>query len=1148
MSFIEQLTSYSSDFFENIELEFIKECFDPFLSNLSNETQGFIIGNKIELPKHILEREVFSNTLSKLEEKSLARGKFLLPKAYLYYETFNEGSYKYSEFICPFLDYISRNSQNIINKSIFYNSLFMEQFREIGLKNMEIIFILSLLEDLNFIKLIWQSNPNPYENDPLYEDLQINEITIKGLTFLQTKCIIKKYNDLIRFIKQIRDYYLDEDYVGAHLKILAHKLEQDHNNWMINYLRIDFILEKQENFPIESNSTDKKALFYQEIIDIDSLLSNFNENGCVYESKNHRFFFDEKLSVPFNIKDVKKKINTNNYQYNYIKCENEINLIFVSDLYFPIINSYYQKVIEKYYIYDGKRLNGLDILKRYIGFSVPMENPPNPIVIVNLPIMSFYLKVDKGSEQDLIVKWNINGKIKDLVYLTYKKDEGDEIKIDNDIQIISIEKKFLGNIRFRLYWSGNDLLPNECILYEKDVSYEKFLDLMKTKENDEEYEKVPNLMDYNKTWKDYSQIEKYNYISRIDTLVKIIQKYIQLRLGSLKIITRTQNEVKSLVSDISPRLYTKDDILIKDLDSILKENPQIIDKEGKYIVNYSLLLYNFEPLLKAIKLEYSTKEFILNIKNKKYDIDEDLLKCYELINRLFAYSFFKWACRHHYIHRSEIEKIVEFLRSQKNMLIRKFDISLRIEEIESKYAIPSNIGEYQISLNDICINIYMIGDSVDDIIKNQSDEDGQSFLDSISKNILDSSNTRKITYDSKNKKEKSEDNKESIDVMTFLLECFNNPDAIQRAEGDPQIQQIAQLILGNYVPDSEEKMKIIDIGAGYGDLISAINNSGIASKIIYVPVEIDKTKWKKIEQRCRNCEGLEYIEPKDNIDNINRANLIFFINVFHELDLSSRVFYLYNAFRLTQKQGKVIIHEVVFLPKLEKNFFMWDKDDYKLVVPKINVKIDIKCATTQTRPGGFPLHTICMYYNDDTLISEKEIKFTIISSLEQIKNNWYDRLDKEKANKNPNEKKRRYIAFLLAQFANAEKWFKDYMPPPDINKKNKIKSSKKNILDQNLVNLPIERYKQVQKDQNFSAKINRLKREILEYYKLVDPNFLLDYEINGSDLNDISKLPVLFEMLEDIIVKNENLRMAGYSSEERKIQLKSLRDYFSKLL
>ncbi|KKN09175.1 hypothetical protein LCGC14_1049260 [marine sediment metagenome] len=1158
MSFIEQFTTYTREFFENIELEVIKECFDSFLNNLSNEIQVSIIGNKISLPEHVLEGGDFLNGLIKLEEKSLAIGKFLLPKAYLYYETTIEGSYKYSEYICLFLDYISRNSQNIIKKSIFYNNSFMEHFKVIGLNEKEIIFILSLLGDLNFIKLIWHSNPNPHENDPLYEDLQIHKITTKGLRFLQTKCIIKMYNDLIRFIKQIRDNYLDEDYVGAHLKILAYKLEQDHNNWVINYLRIDFIHEKQESFPIESKSTDNKAIFYQEIIDIDNLFSNFTENGCVYESKNHRFFFDEKLSVPFNIKDVKKKFNTNNYQYGYIKCEEEINLIFISELYSPTLNSYFQKIIGKYYIYNGKRLNGLEILKRYIGFSVPMDNPPNPLVIINLPIKSFYLKHKKSSEQNLNVKWNINGKIKDSIYLTYKKDEGDEIKIDNNTQIISIEKNFLGNIRFRLYWSGlDDLLPNECILYEKDISYKKYISLLKTKEDDDRYEKVQNLKEnneINKAWIEYSQIKQHNYAKRIETLIKIIQNYIQLRLGSLKIITRTQDKLKTLIIDISSRLFTKEVILTKDIDGILNKNPKIIDRDGKVLDNYNLTLLCFELLLKAIKLEYSQKEFILNIKNK-HNIDEDLLKCYELITRLCAHIFFKWAYRGHYIHRSEIEKIVEFLRSHKNMLIKKFDIIFRIEEIESKYAIPSYIGEYQISLNDFCISIYMIGDSVDHISKNQSDEDILSFLDSITKKILDSSNTRRNSYDSKENKENFEDHKESINIMTYLLECSTIPDAIQRKEGDSQIQQLAHLILGNYSTDSEEKMRIVDIGAGYGDLISAINNSGIASKIFYIPIEIDKNKWKKIEQRCRDSKDLEFIESKDNIDNIKKADLIFFINVFHELDLPNRVSNLYNAFRLTQKQGKVIIHEVVILPRLEKDFFMWDKDDYELILSKMNVKIDFKCSTTLTHSGGLPLQTICLYYNDDNLISEENIKSAIITSLEQIKNNWFNRYHEESVKQNTTKKRKRYIAFLMAQHTYAETWCKEHISPPNLfkrdNLKKKIKSDEKKndiVIDHNSDNNPSEKNTHLQKDSKFSAKINRLKREIIEYHQQVDHNFLTNYEINYGDLSDINKLPILFEMLKDMIVKNENLRMIGYSSEERKIQLKSLRDYFISIL
>ena len=702
-------------------------------------------------------------------------------------------------------------------------------------------------------------------------------------------------------------------------------------------------------------------------------------------------------------------------------------------------------------------------------------------------------------------------------------------------------------------------------LTETEQNYPIVIELIRlVKEKDFKKGKINNISEIvrrakenekqSKTWIEYFQLEQHNYARKIDALIEIIHNYNQLRLGSLEIITKTQEEIKTLIIDISSRLFTKEVYLTKDIDGILNKNPKIIDREGKLLDNYNLTLFNFELLLQAIKLEYSKKEFILYIKNK-HNIDEDLLKCYELINRLCGHSFFKWAYRDHYIHRSEIEKIVEFLRSHKNMLIMKFDISLRIEEIESKYGIPSYIGEYQISLNDLCFSIHMIIDSVDHISKNQSDEDILSFLDSITEKILDSSNTRKNSYDLKENKENSEDNKESINSITYLLECFTKPDAIQRKEGDPQIQQLAHLILGNYTTDSEEKMRIVDIGAGFGDLISAINNSGIASKIIYIPIEIDKNKWKKIEQRCRNSKLLEFVEPKDNIDDINRADLIFFVNIFHELDLSNRVSYLFNAFRLTQKQGKVIIHEVVILPRLEKDFFMWDKDDYKLILSKMNVKIDIKCSTTLTRSGGFPLQTICLYYNDDNLISEESIKSAIISSLEQIKNNWFNRYRKEKAKNNITKKEQRYIAFLMAQHTYAETWCKEYILPPSISKidimKNKIKSDEKkddNIIDQDLVNIPSEMYKHLQKDSNFSAKISRLKREIVEYYQIVDHNFLPDYEIKFIDLNDISKLPVLFEMLKDMIVKNENLRMIGYSSEERKIQLMSLRDYFSSIL
>ena len=88
----------------------------------------------------------------------------------------------------------------------------------------------------------------------------------------------------------------------------------------------------------------------------------------------------------------------------------------------------------------------------------------------------------------------------------------------------------------------------------------------------------------------------------------------------------------------------------------------------------------------------------------------------------------------------------------------------------------------------------------------------------------------------------------------------------------------------------------------------------------------------------------------------------------------------------------------------------------------------------------------------------------------------------------------------------------------------------------------------LEQDPKFFAKFKRLKREISEYFQLVEHEFLSEYGINYKDLDDIEKLPTMFEMLRDIIIKNENLRMIGYSSGIRKKNLKELFEFFSNIV
>ncbi len=490
MSFLKQLIAYSKEEFNGNELKTLKECFNHFLNAISDCHKTFIIKNTIEIPKQVFKDGELFKGFKCLEKKGLTQDKYLLPKAYLYYETLIQKSHRYSNYICQFLEYFKKNLRGIISGMIYYNNAFMEQFKRKGLNDNEIVFLLFLLNDLRYIKLSWGSPNPPHPDDPLYGNLKVNEVTEKGFSLINNICIIKKHNDVIRFIKRIVNDYLDENYFGIHLKILANKIEQNKNKWLINYIRMDLIKEKSEGYSNEAYSTDKKAIFFQDIVEIDNIFAKFSNNGYIYENEGHQFFFNENLSIPGDYETFKSNFNTNFYQYSYIKCNKEVNLIFQDALYSPNLDSYYQKVVDKKYFYNENPLNGMTIIKRFIGFSFPMDNIPSPLILIVFPINSFIFKLNKdvfNIHQDLEVNWDVKGRIKDLIYLTYKKGKSDPIRIKNIIAKIKIEDNLSGILQFEVSWLGtDDLLPNGCILYKKEISYMKNNQIKREKADDKE--------------------------------------------------------------------------------------------------------------------------------------------------------------------------------------------------------------------------------------------------------------------------------------------------------------------------------------------------------------------------------------------------------------------------------------------------------------------------------------------------------------------------------------------------------------------------------------------------------------------------------------------------------------------------------------
>lgn len=265
----------------------------------------------------------------------------------------------------------------------------------------------------------------------------------------------------------------------------------------------------------------------------------------------------------------------------------------------------------------------------------------------------------------------------------------------------------------------------------------------------------------------------------------------------------------------------------------------------------------------------------------------------------------------------------------------------------------------------------------------------------------------------------------SSSILTYLIQCYLKPEAISRQHGDPQIQQLATWLLGYTQPHLNERITVADIGAGHGDLLYSIKASGCTDRLRYVPIEPNMNYWDTIKQNAAEIVHLESMYPIRDISDLNQADIIFFINILHELDLPTRIELLSRSLHLIHERGVVVIHEVSVLPIGEANFVMWNSEDIKQIFKNINIKADIATAKTFTRPGGWPLETICIRSIDFPPDTEVLMKGAV-NSLSSMLARWTKVLEENEFENIKSEMRDKLKAFRMAQVANICVWCQKY--------------------------------------------------------------------------------------------------------------------------
>jgi hypothetical protein len=266
----------------------------------------------------------------------------------------------------------------------------------------------------------------------------------------------------------------------------------------------------------------------------------------------------------------------------------------------------------------------------------------------------------------------------------------------------------------------------------------------------------------------------------------------------------------------------------------------------------------------------------------------------------------------------------------------------------------------------------------------------------------------------------------STSTLAYLIQCSTKPEAVTRHKGDPQIQQLATWMLGYMQSLPLGRITIADIGAGKGDLLDAIQASGYADRLRYIPVEPKEKYWRSINRRAKKIPNLESLAPRKSIFDLDHVDIIFFVNVLHEVSLPTRIELISHSLRLTYPKGMIVVHEVSVLPSGEADFVIWSGEDIREIFKNANIDVDIVIAQTFTRPKGWPLQTICIKALCPPPPPELLMKGAI-HSLPNMLERWTKELGENRLVGIGEELKDSLKAFRMAQVANLCVWLQTYL-------------------------------------------------------------------------------------------------------------------------
>lgn len=474
---IKTIFKYDLSDFSEEEIEVIKLYCKDFKKNIERPN-GYLNINKIHQPRSIDINGKIKMGLELLGNKDLVINNGLRLRTYIYYEKFINNKPNIIILLCKLLKTIDNfRKQHGWNELLLDNTFFDKIPINPPLKAKTLLFI---LDDLGLIDI---------RGDILTKELILyDELTQDGRFILSGFCSFWNFLILIKYVKKIKEKFLNEDYNKIRLRFVVfnrnmveEKTPEYQDSSAILYFRIDFtdkVCGKKE--PIFS--LNKRMGLFEEIIRFEDIENRIEGRHFLkYHFGNYCLEFVYPFPFYYYYNSFKENLKSG-FNCSRVFCEDLINFIFFDHFeHFKRIE-FSRRSIEniEFLCEDGALSKISEKINQFIGYNLSDLDQPSFAIVI--PIKSFkiiqpiYQEI-KGKKY-VEINWNIDNVYKSTIRCKVSID-GKEYYIPPEGKKIEIKNLKQAKFPITLQWKGNpDLVPLDTILQKKSVenAYYQFVE------------------------------------------------------------------------------------------------------------------------------------------------------------------------------------------------------------------------------------------------------------------------------------------------------------------------------------------------------------------------------------------------------------------------------------------------------------------------------------------------------------------------------------------------------------------------------------------------------------------------------------------------------------------------------------------------